>query len=136
MFDMNKNTILKAFSLPIVLSALLLPTAARAQAYDDYYVFDNTAESAYDMNDLGMFDWADFTDLFDQAVQNSALEERFSDFSMFDLGDLAELGNRDSWGFTVNTHDFGDSPLGNGVVLLVGAGLGYIAFKRRKEEEK
>ena len=133
---MNKNTILKAFSLPIVLSALLLPTAARAQAYDDYYVFDNTAESAYDMNDLGMFDWADFTDLFDQASQNSALEERFSDFRMFDLGDLAELGNRDSWGFTVNTHDFGDSPLGSGVVLLVGAGLGYIAFKRRKEEEK
>lgn len=133
---MNKNTILKAFSLLIVLSALLLPTAARAQAYDDYYVFDNTAESAYDMNDLGMFDWADFTDLFDQAAQNSALEERFSDFRMFDLSDLAELGNRDSWGFTVNTHDFGDSPLGSGVVLLVGAGLGYVAFKRRKEEEK
>ena len=133
---MNKSIIRKALALFIVLAALLLPTAGWAQAYDDYYVFDNTAESAYDMNDIEMFDWAEFTDLFDQTAQNSVLDEWFSDF----IGVL-EFSNRDSgmeWsggGMIPTNPETGEVPLGSGLVLLVAAGAGYAVLKRKEDKQ-
>ena len=38
--------------------------------------------------------------------------------------------------FTVNTQDFGqDVPLGSGIAILIGAGLGYVALKKKEDEQ-
>ena len=35
---------------------------------------------------------------------------------------------------TVNTQDFGqDVPVGSGIAILIGAGLGYVALKRKED---
>lgn len=60
---------------------------------------------------------------------------------LFGLGkssaDYEYSGNRDvETSFTVNTQDFGqDTPLGSGVVILIGAGLGYVALKKKEDEQ-
>ena len=35
----------------------------------------------------------------------------------------------------VNTQDFGQSPLGSGIAILIGAGLGYVALKKKEDEQ-
>ena len=103
----------KALVLFLGLAALLLPTAARAQAYDK--------EAAESYNGGAFYELIAYDTYLDELAN---------------LVRISEYGNRDSWDFTVNKQDFGTSPLGSGVVLLVGAGLGYAAFKRRKEGEQ
>jgi hypothetical protein len=40
-------------------------------------------------------------------------------------------------GWILSNQQFGnDAPLGSGIILLIGAGLGYAALKRRKEEQQ
>jgi hypothetical protein len=38
-------------------------------------------------------------------------------------------------GIDVNTQDFGQSPLGSGIAILIGAGLGYVALKKKEDEQ-
>lgn len=47
----------------------------------------------------------------------------------------SELANRNAGtSFTVNTQDFGqDAPLGSGIAILIGAGLGYVALKKKED---
>lgn len=60
---------------------------------------------------------------------------------LFGLGkssaDYDYSGNRDGeTSFTVNTQDFGqDVPVGTGIVILLAAGAGYAAFKRKEEQQ-
>ncbi|MBR7023691.1 MAG: hypothetical protein IKI09_09535 [Bacteroidales bacterium] len=35
----------------------------------------------------------------------------------------------------VNTQDFGQAPLGSGIAILIGAGLGYVALKKKEDEQ-
>ena len=42
---------------------------------------------------------------------------------------------RDGMGIDVNTQDFGQSPLGSGIAILIGAGLGYVALKKKEDEQ-
>ena len=64
---------------------------------------------------------------------------------LFGLGDVFEsdgwfrgaLNTEDqdpAFDLTVNSQDFGqDAPLGSGIVILLAAGAGYAAFKRKEE---
>ena len=113
--------------------ALMLGIGATAQNSEmfDWNTWDNTAESYYDASDVGVFDWDGFTELYDQASQNSLLSDWFSDFSLFDFG-----GDRDVLDLILPDHG-GDTdvnaPLGSGIVLLLGMGASYLVAKRRKE---
>ena len=43
---------------------------------------------------------------------------------------------RDGMGVDVNTQDFGQpAPLGSGIAILIGAGLGYVALKKKEDEQ-
>ena len=42
---------------------------------------------------------------------------------------------RGGMGIDVNTQDFGQSPLGSGIAILIGAGLGYVALKKKEDEQ-
>ena len=54
---------------------------------------------------------------------------------IFDRGFEATESTRDGeTSFTVNTQDF-ESPLGSGIVILLAAGAGYAALKRKEERQ-
>jgi len=42
---------------------------------------------------------------------------------------------RGGMGIDVNTQDFGQAPLGSGIAILIGAGLGYVALKKKEDEQ-
>jgi hypothetical protein len=49
-------------------------------------------------------------------------------------GGLMSPGTR-SDSFTVNTQNFGGAPLGSGIAVLLGLGLGYAALKRKEDKQ-
>ena len=113
---------------------LMLGIGATAQNSEmfDWSTWDNTAETYYDGSDVGMFDWDGFTELYDQASQNSLLSDWFSDFSLFDFG-----GDRTSIDLILPDHGGGgdvNAPLGGGIALLLGMSGAYLVAKRRKED--
>jgi len=110
---------------------LVLAFSATAQS-DGMYDWNNTVESTYDMNNLDMFDWDEFTELFDRVSQMDVAESWSTDFRLFDF----TRGSSDIEISSITNDTFETTPLGSGVVLLIGAGLGYAAIKRRKEEER
>ena len=109
---MNNKKSMKALMLSIVLAAVLLPTTGNAQAYSD-----ETAESY----NSGAF--------YELIAYDTYLDELSSVLKAIEF-------NRGGESFNITTQDFETTPLGSGVVLLVGAGLGYAAIKRRKEDEQ
>jgi len=38
-------------------------------------------------------------------------------------------------GFSIETFGQNDAPLGSGLVILIGAGLGYVALKKKEDEQ-
>ena len=64
---------------------------------------------------------------------------------MFGRGDLFESGGlfrglMDANGdgdpeFDITNDDFVEAPLGSGIVILLGAGLGYVALKKKEDEQ-
>lgn len=56
---------------------------------------------------------------------------------LFGRGDITESSNRDGeTSFTVNSQDFGQNvPMGSGIVILLAAGAGYAALKRKEEQQ-
>lgn len=57
---------------------------------------------------------------------------------LFGRGEDAENGNRgyNKLELTVNTQDFGQEvPLGCGIAILIGVGIGYVALKRKENEQ-
>ena len=111
----------KALLTMAALLVLSLGVKAQDANYNDY--------------ELETFNWADFADLYDQAVQAEMMDDWFSDFGLFDFGDF---GNRDVFELILPDHG-GDTdvnaPLGSGIALLLGMGGAYFAVKKRKEEE-
>ena len=65
---------------------------------------------------------------------------------LFGLGDLFESGGlfnendlrEGEDGFDISNYGIGedeDAPLGSGLVILLGAGLGYVALKKKEDEQ-
>ena len=51
------------------------------------------------------------------------------------LRGAGDSGTVSGEGLTVNTQDFGQVPLGSGIAILIGAGLGYVALKKKEDEQ-
>jgi hypothetical protein len=44
--------------------------------------------------------------------------------------------NGEEWNLNVGTQTFQDpAPLGSGIAILIGAGLGYVALKKKEDEQ-
>lgn len=109
---------------------LVLAFSATAQS-DGMYDWNNTVESTYDMNNLDMFDWDEFTELFDRVSQMDVAESWSTDFRLFDF----TRGSSDIEISSITNDDFVPTPLGSGLLILVGAGLGYVALKKKEDEQ-
>lgn len=47
-------------------------------------------------------------------------------------------GNRNGENFSISNADFGEdasTPLGSGIAILLGAGLGYVALKKKEDKQ-
>lgn len=110
----------KALMLSLGLALMLLvpkTTTAQYGGENDFFAMDETileeyfaVDNTYGMNDFG---------------------------SVFDgISNLMEAieYDRSVEGLTVNTQDFG-TPLGSGIIILLAAGAGYAALKRKEEQE-
>ena len=51
-------------------------------------------------------------------------------FGNYDRGDLEIDGD-----FSIETFGENDAPVGSGIVILIGAGLGYVALKKKEDEQ-
>ena len=150
---MKTTKSLKTVAFALGLAVMLLPTLTATAQYGDRGMWDNSIESPYDMGNLGAFDWADFTDLFDQISQSGATDERFSEFRLFDF---SNLGDRSGGTFDITTGLFGGdggqtggnygigigtfgqdptAPLGSGLFIMAAAGAAYAFSKKRKKQE-
>ena len=130
--------LMKALALSLGLALTLVPKTSTAQYGESTMIdwnnyWDNPAESSYDMSDIGMFDWADFTDLFDQATQIDVVDNWATDFRLFDFSELGQMRGNYDIDLGITNDDF-ETPLGSGIVILLGAGLGYAALKNKEEE--
>ena len=74
-----------------------------------------------------------------QGVFGDMLDNYYSEKEQSSQGGGALLrgnGDRSGESFTVNTQDFGqNAPLGSGIAILIGAGLGYVALKKKEDEQ-
>ena len=111
---MTKNTIFKAFALVIVLAALLLPTTLRAQAYDK--------EAAESYNG-GAF--------YELIAYDTYLDELANVLKAVELN----RGSATITGGSITNDDFGTSPLGSGLGILIAAGAGYAALRRKRSRK-
>ena len=108
---MNRNNTMKAFALSIMLSALLLPTSARAQAYDK--------EAAESYNG-GAF--------YELIAYDTYLDELANVLKAVELN----RGSASISGGSITNDDFGTSPLGSGLGILIAAGAGYAVLRRKR----
>ena len=69
-------------------------------------------------------------------INRGLLENPYKDNSNKNYGMMNPQGDR-SGGMEigVNTQDFGQAPLGSGIAILIGAGLGYVALKKKEDEQ-
>ena len=102
---------MKAFALSIMLSALLLPTSARAQAYDK--------EAAESYNG-GAF--------YELIAYDTYLDELANVLKAVELN----RGSASISGGSITNDDFGTSPLGSGLGILIAAGAGYAVLRRKR----
>ena len=52
------------------------------------------------------------------------------------LGKQGTGGTREQEeGYSITNDGFGTSPLGSGIAILIGAGLGYVALKKKEDEQ-
>ena len=70
-------------------------------------------------------------------INRGLLENPYKDNSNKNHGMMNPQGDRrGGMGIDVNTQDFGQSaPLGSGIAILIGAGLGYVALKKKEDEQ-
>ena len=102
---MNNNKRLKAIALSLGLAALMTPATMNAQ------------------------------------INRGLLENPYKDNSNKNHGMMNPQGSRgvDGSGLEVLKQDFGQeapsAPLGSGIAILIGAGLGYVALKKKEDEQ-
>ena len=70
-----------------------------------------------------------------QVINRGLLQNPYKDNSNKNHGMMNQQGDRrGGMGIDVNTQDFGQAPLGSGIAILIGAGLGYVALKKKEDE--
>ena len=112
---MNNKKSMKAIVLSIVLAAMLLPMTGKAQSYND-----GTAESH---NSSAFYELIAYDTYLDELA--NALR-------------AIEFNNRSGGTFGITNNGIGQSeaaPLGSGIAILIGAGLGYVALKKKEDEQ-
>lgn len=65
------------------------------------------------------------------------LNDPYNDYSNMNHGLFNQQGNR-SGGMEINVNTQGfvePAPLGSGIAILIGAGLGYVALKKKEDEQ-
>ena len=109
---------LKAIALSMAMAVMLLPLTANAQ---------------HDENKFGLREWGTINAQYDG-----------NKFGLQEWGQTSLLGREgggnciDGMGMTLNVEiqTFQDpAPLGSGIVILIGAGLGYVALKKKEDEQ-
>ena len=70
-------------------------------------------------------------------INHGLLNDPYNDNSNMNHGLFNQQGNRSvGIGIDVNTQGFEEpAPLGSGIVILIGAGLGYVALKKKEDEQ-
>ena len=107
---------LKAFALSMAMAVMLLPLTANAQ---------------HDENKFGLREWGTINAQYDE-----------NKFGLQEWGQTSLLGregggnSRGGIGIDVYTQGFVEpAPLGSGIAILIGAGLGYVALKKKEDEQ-
>ena len=136
----NKKT-LKAIVLSMVLAAgMLLPASSFAQE-----VVAETGGGVFGFGKLFGTD-EQFDNLTVEEPTESMVLESGGLFNSYgsDNADNNFLGNRGLFNISGNTNEgisnYGigeteNTPLGSGLVILIGAGLGYVALKKKEDEQ-
>ena len=70
-------------------------------------------------------------------INHGLLQNPYKTESGKNHGMMSTQGSRrDGMGIEANTQDFGQpAPLGSGIAILIGAGLGYVALKKKEDEQ-
>ena len=69
-------------------------------------------------------------------INHGLLQNPYKTESNKNHGMMGTQGSRRSgMGIAANTQDFGQAPLGSGIAILIGAGLGYVALKKKEDEQ-
>ena len=72
-------------------------------------------------------------------INHGLLNDPYNDNSNMNHGLFNQQGNRsDEIGININAtiHGFEEpAPLGSGIAILIGAGLGYVALKKKEDEQ-
>ena len=106
---------LKAIALSMAMAVMLLPLTANAQHDENQFGLREwgTINAQYDGNKFGLQEWG----------QTSLLGREGG-------------GNRGEIGINATIQVFEEpAPLGSGIVILIGAGLGYVALKKKEDEQ-
>ena len=105
---------LKAIALSMAMAVMLLPLTANAQHDENQFGLREwgTINAQYDGNKFGLQEWG----------QTSL------------LGREGGGNQSDEIGIDATIQGFG-VPLGSGIVILIGAGLGYLALKKKEDEQ-
>ena len=70
-------------------------------------------------------------------INHGLLNDPYNDNSNMNHGLFNQQGNRSGgMEINVNTQGFEEpAPLGSGIAILIGAGLGYVALKKKEDEQ-
>ncbi len=109
----TKKMNLKAIVLSLGLVAMMLPASAMAQ---------KTTERPG-----GLFG------LNDQFVGEGLFQSRDEEFVRVGLFQIR--GEKMGMNLNVEIQPFQEVPLGSGIAILIGAGLGYVALKKKEDEQ-
>ena len=121
---MNKNYgKLKSIMFSIALAVgMLLPASSFAQ--------DVEAETGGGLFGFGKLFGTD--DLFDNLIDEEDFGSNSGLFGKSGAGDATITGSGIQNG---NFEDVEDVPLGSGIAILLGAGLGYVALKKKEDKQ-
>ncbi len=105
---------LKTIALSMAMAVMLLPLTANAQ---------------HDENQFGLREWGIINAQYDG-----------NKFGLQEWGQTSLLGREGrgnlSIGINATIQGFEEpAPLGSGIVILIGAGLGYVALKKKEDEQ-
>ncbi len=109
-----------ALSMGLAVAVLSAPNVQAQGLFGD--LRDNYYEDEEQVSIAGLLD--DLIDIYYQEVEQA------------NVRGLVDRNRSLDVGFSIDTEGIGEiAPLGGGLVILLGAGLGYAALKRKEEEQ-
>lgn len=115
----TKKLNLKSIALSMAMAVMLLPLTANAQHDENKFGLREwgTINAQYDGNKFGLQEWG----------QTSLLGRE---------GGGNRIDGNEVFNLNVGIQPFQDpAPLGSGIAILIGAGLGYVALKKKEDEQ-